>query len=136
MLRLCNDTPHVYEDKHFHLLIFRQDKMIIAQRQLYYSNNGRLIEIPITISAPFQAQTDWFCEWSIGWPHGVRTARGYGADSVQALRLTFEMTGAEIYASPYHANGGLYFKTPNSGYGFPVPANMRDMLIGEDKIFF
>ena len=111
-------------------------EMKIALRTLTFLEHDQAIQVPITISAPFHAQTDWYCEWSIGWPHGVRTARGYGVDSVQALRLTLEMIGAELYASPYHANGGLYFKIPNSGYGFPVPANMRDMLIGEDKTFF
>ena len=110
--------------------------MKIAHRTLTFTEHNKPIQIQISISAPLQAEGAWSCEWSIGWPHGVRTARGYGVDSVQALRLTLEMIGAELYASPYHANGGLYFKIPNSGYGFPVPANMRDMLIGEDKTFF
>ncbi len=110
--------------------------MKIAQRQLHYSDNGRPIEIPIVINAPIQADGAWSCEWSIGWPHGVRAARGYGADSIQAVRLTLEMIGAEIYSSPYHASGQLYFESPGNGYGFPVPSNLRDLLIGEDRVSF
>jgi hypothetical protein len=107
--------------------------MVIANRLLHYANNGRVVDVPITVSAPIQDNGPWFCEWTIEWPHGTRTARGYGVDSIQALRLTLEMIGAEIYASAYHASGHLYFEKPNDGYGFPVPQTMHDMVIGQDR---
>jgi hypothetical protein len=110
--------------------------MKLAHRVLKYIDNRSISEIIISISAPLQAEGSWYCEWSIGWPHGVRTARAYGVDGVQALRLTLEMIGSELYSSPYHSSGNLYFETLHRGYGFPVPANMRDVLIGDDKSLF
>ena len=110
--------------------------MQFAHRTLKLLENDKTIEIPIVINAPIQADGAWSCEWSIGWPHGVRAARGYGADSIQAVRLTLEMIGAEIYSSPYHASGQLNFESPGNGYGFPVPSNLRDLLIGEDRVSF
>ena len=49
-----------------------------------------------------------------------------GADSVQALDIALRMIGAEIYTSDYHKFGNLFFEAPSRGYGFPVPATMRD----------
>ena len=66
----------------------------------------------------------------------MRASRAYGVDGVQALRLTLEMIGAELYSSPYHATGQLYFEKPGDGYGFPVPSNLRDLLIGQDRLSF
>lgn len=34
--------------------------------------------------------------------------------------------------SNYHKAGALFFHTPGIGYGFPVPANLRNILIGND----
>jgi len=108
----------------------------IALRTLSLLENNKPIQIEILIGAPLQAEGAWSCEWSIGWPHGLRASRAFGVDSVQALRLTLEMIGAEIYSSPYHATGNLYFEKPGDGYGFPVPPNLRDLLIGQDKLSF
>jgi len=43
--------------------------------------------------------------------------------------------GSDIYFSDYHETERLYFETPGSGYGFPVPKNARDTLVGDDKRF-
>ncbi len=110
--------------------------MKIAHRTLTFTEHNKPIQIQISISAPLQAEGAWSCEWSIGWPHGLRASRAYGVDSVQALRLTLEMIGAELYSSPYHATGNLYFEKPGDGYGFPVPPNLRDLLMGQDKHSF
>jgi hypothetical protein len=45
------------------------------------------------------------------------------------------MIGAHLYFSDYHKTGCLYFEKQGSGYGFPVPKNARDMLIGDDRTF-
>jgi hypothetical protein len=110
--------------------------MQIALRTLTYLEHDQAIQIQISISAPVQAEGPWFCEWSIDWPHGMRASRAYGVDGVQALRLTLEMIGTELYSSPYHATGHLYFEKPGDGYGFPVPSNLRDLLIGQDRLSF
>ena len=43
--------------------------------------------------------------------------------------------GSDIYFNDYHKTGRLYFEPPGSGYGFPVPKNARDTLVGDDKRF-
>jgi len=59
-----------------------------------------------------------------------------GIDSVQALVMALFMIGSEIYTSGYHKAGQLKFESPGSGYGFPVPVTLRDLLKGGDKAFF
>ena len=54
---------------------------------------------------------------------------------MQALNLTLQKIGTELYMNPYHAAGELVWKGPGEGYGFPVPKNGRDFLIGFDKEF-
>jgi hypothetical protein len=41
----------------------------------------------------------------------------------------------ELYVSPYHLSGDLRWEKTGDGYGFPVPKNGRDMLVGADKSF-
>lgn len=41
----------------------------------------------------------------------------------------------ELYVSPHHLAGDLKWEKSGDGYGFPVPKNGRDMLIGADKAF-
>jgi hypothetical protein len=55
-----------------------------------------------------------------------------GGDAVQSLEIALKLIGAHLYASQYHQDGSLSFEQPGNGYGFPVPANMRDLLVGED----
>ena len=57
-------------------------------------------------------------------------------NSVQALDIALRMIGAEIYTSDYHKFGNLFVEAPGRGYGFPVPATIRDLLIGDDKKLF
>jgi len=42
------------------------------------------------------------------------------------------LVGTEFYTSRYHKAGTLVFEERGRGYGFPVPANIRDMLVGDD----
>jgi len=65
--------------------------------------------------------------------HGTKS--GHGVDRFQALFLTLQKIGADIYFSDYHKTGRLYFERQGSGYGFPVPKNARDLLVGDDKRF-
>jgi hypothetical protein len=45
------------------------------------------------------------------------------------------MIGADLYTSTYHKRGLLSYIAPGKGYGFPVPATIRDLYVGEDKTF-
>ena len=61
--------------------------------------------------------------------------RAVGIDAIQSLQLALRMIGTELYASEYHKAGRLVWLKPGSGYGFPVPNIIRDMLVGEDRDF-
>jgi hypothetical protein len=52
---------------------------------------------------------------------------------MQAVLLALQMIGTVLYTSDYHKSGKLFWEKPGDGYGFPVPSNLQDMLIGEDK---
>jgi hypothetical protein len=58
-----------------------------------------------------------------------------GVDAFQALHLTLERIGLDLYTSPYHAAGELVWEKPGDGYGFPVPPNVRHLLVGADRQF-
>jgi hypothetical protein len=47
--------------------------------------------------------------------------------------LTLQIIGAHIYTSDYHKQGRLRAYEHEVGYGFPIPDNLRDMLIGVDR---
>ena len=107
--------------------------MMIASRILKLRDANSNIDIPIEIFAPEQQSMDWVCRFEIGWPDGKLERHASGFDAVQALLLALQMIGTQIYASDLHASGNLEWLKPGFGYGFPVPAGIRDLLIGDDK---
>ena len=107
--------------------------MIVASRILeLHSDSGRQIEVLVRIFAPERADVDWICRFEIGWPEGKAERWGAGVDTVQAMLSACQMIGAEIYTSVYHQEGRLTWLREGAGYGFPVPNNIRDLLIGDD----
>jgi hypothetical protein len=110
--------------------------IIVAERELeYITPKGTIVRIPIKLSAPEGSDKHWSCRFTIGWPDGIEDSAAYGVDQIQALVLTLQMIGGRIYFSDYHKSGRLQFEKPGSGYGFPVPKNARDLLVGDDKRF-
>jgi hypothetical protein len=109
--------------------------MIIATRRLVLRDQGRDIDIPIRIHAPENAEVDWICRFEIGWPDGKVERCGTGVDAVQALLFAMQMIGAEVYASSQHQSGRLEWLESGRGYGFPVPNNIVDLLVGDDRRF-
>lgn len=110
--------------------------MIIAVRILKVQQGPAIIPVPISIQAPVEDPLrGWRCAYEIGWPDKPRYSAGYGIDAVQALHLTLQKIGIELYTSEAHEEGRLWFDRPGSGYGFPVPKNVRDLLIGDDARF-
>jgi hypothetical protein len=109
--------------------------MIIATRDLVLRDPARAINIPVRIHAPENAKGDWICRFDIGWPQGRVERWGTGVDAVQALLFAMQMIGAEVYASSEHKSGRLEWLEDGRGYGFPVPDNIRDLLVGDDKRF-
>ena len=109
--------------------------MIIASRSLRLRQGSTDIQVPVRIFAPENNNTDWTCEYEIGWPDGTRKFAARGADSVQALLLALNMVGSELYTSDHHKAGNLIALDSWKGYGFPVPKNLRDLLQGDDAKF-
>jgi len=110
--------------------------MIIATRTLVVRDNNRSIDLPVRIHAPEKAGAEWICRFEIEWPEGRVERWGAGVDAVQALWIALQMIGTEIYTSQKHEAGQVAWLEPGRGYGLPVPNNMRDLLVGDDKSFF
>ena len=109
--------------------------MIIATRDLVLRDQARAINILVRIYAPEKAKVDWICRFDIRWPEGKIERWGTGVDAVQSLLFALQMIGAELYASSEHKSGRLEWLEPDRGYGFPVPDNIRNLLVGDDSRF-
>jgi hypothetical protein len=105
-------------------------------RVLKLSGRGQEIEIPVRISWPVQDKAAWSCRWEIVWPDRRRSNFARGFDAIQALITALQMVGSEIYCSDEHKSGKLSWADKWIGYGFPVPNNIRDLLVGDDKKVF
>ncbi len=106
--------------------------MIIANRSLRLRQGSVDIDLPIHIQAPQELGSDWICDYEIGWPEGAKKSRAAGFDAVQALQLALQKIGTELYTSEHHKSGSLKSQDSWNGYGFPVPASIRDLLVGDD----
>jgi hypothetical protein len=107
--------------------------MEIATRKLTLRSGGANVEIAIHVFAPQQHEARaWSCRYEIDWPEGKETRDAWGIDSVQAILITLQAIGSDIYTSSYHGSGNLFFEAPGRGYGFPVPLSLRGLLVGED----
>lgn len=110
--------------------------MLIASRTLKWRDSQRVVDIPIRLFAPSQADNgSWSCRYEIDWPDGRWAMEAWGTDSIQAIFLALQMIGSEIYTSGFHKTGDLYLEAPGRGYGFPVPGSLRDLLEGDDARF-
>ena len=88
-------------------------------------------ELEVRIFAPEPIENGcWKCFYEIDWPEQKRRFSGQGANSMQALVLSLQMLGGEIYASQAHKEGRL--NAGEGGYGIPVPPNFRPDLLGYD----
>jgi hypothetical protein len=96
------------------------------------TSEGRDADVKITIFAPVPADPDWICRFEIGWSSQPQQKHAVGIDPVQALLFAMQMIGAELYASDQHESGRLIWLQHGNGYGFPVPASIRDVLRGDD----
>ena len=109
--------------------------MFIAKRTLTAQLPDGTKQLLIGLYAPRNADGVSICEYVLEWPEGKRQSFGAGVDLVQALHSALQKIGLEIYTSAYHGSGILSWEQPGQGYGFPIPRNGRDLLVGEDKIF-
>lgn len=108
--------------------------MPIVSHTLHLTKDGAETAVGIRIDRPERQDQAWVCRYEIDWPEGPRTFHAVGRDAVQALVLALQMIGAEIYTSAHHREGRLRAYDDEAGYGFPVPAPLRDLLVGADKV--
>jgi len=107
--------------------------MLIASRTLTFRDGDAETKISIRIFAPVPAPNgSWSCRYEIDWPDKTHALDVGGYDSTQALVLTLQIIGAEIYSSNYHKSGQLLWDKTGNGYGFPVVPTLRDLLQGDD----
>jgi hypothetical protein len=104
-------------------------------RVLKMKNCGPKQEITVRVSWPIEDKSAWSCEWEIQWPNRKRANSARGIDGIQAITNALQMIGSEIYCSEEHKAGGLSWSEKWIGYGFPVPSNIRNLLVGNDKEF-
>lgn len=110
--------------------------MVIAERTLKFRDPAKDVPIAVKIHQPVLMDQDWACTYEICWPNRIRKADIYGVDSMQALILALYAVGSDIYSSDEHKSGNLRWGDSESGYGFPLPQIIRDLMIGGDTKFF
>lgn len=110
--------------------------MIIVIHKLYTGKDNINNSIEIRIYGPVKLENSWGCKYEIDWPEGQYSITAEGEDALQSLTIALQMIGADLYTSTYHQEGSLRAYDKEDGYGFPVPNNLRDLLIGVDKMSF
>lgn len=105
-------------------------------RRILHDRDNPAIAIPVRVFTPALEDGSWWCRFTIGWPDGELARAAGGVDPIQAFDLALRMIGTNLYCSELHETGRLMWLEPGDGYGFPVPHNIRDLLIGNDAIFF
>jgi hypothetical protein len=110
--------------------------MIIASRILQLTTATGVIPLSINIFLPVQAHGHAMCHYEINWPDTPWKSAAGGLDTIQALHCAMEKIGIELYASAAHKAELLNWSSDWKGFGFPVPYNAKDMLVGDDAKFF
>lgn len=112
------------------------DPAVIVTHRLFIAKDNADWPIDIQIYSPVPLGKSWGCKYEIDWPEGQYSITAEGEDALQSLTIALQMIGADIYTSAYHQEGSLRAYDKEDGYGFPVPNNLRDLLIGVDKMSF
>lgn len=106
--------------------------MVIATRKLAIRSEGCDVTFEVRLFEPISDDEASSCRYEIDWPSGQKHGRAVGIDSMQAIFLALQKIGIALYVSEYHKNAQLVWPMAGDGYGFPVPGNARDLLVGED----
>jgi hypothetical protein len=106
--------------------------MLVAKRRLYVRLGGSDVALEVRLFKPEFESGVSSCRYEIDWPSGTQKSRAAGVDSVQAIILALQKIGVALYTSEYHRNAQISWLEAENGYGFPVPSNARDLLVGED----
>lgn len=108
--------------------------MLVGTRVLQLTADTGVVEVPVRIFQPVEDGSAWACRYEIAWPFEVRQSAAWGVDALQAVHAAMQRIAIELYMSPYHAQGLLAWGD-GAGYGFPMPKNGRDLLVGYDREF-
>lgn len=101
---------------------------VIARRVLSLAPNGEVVVV-IGKPRPFPGGGDFFCPFKVEGLGSQRITRAGGVDAVQALELALRMVGTVLYTSQEYKDGRLTWEGGENGsLGFPVAANIRDIL--------
>ena len=106
--------------------------MLIATRKLAVRLEGRDAALEIRLFEPVSDEGASSCSYEIDWPDGTKKGRAVGVDGIQAIFVALQKIGIVLYTSKYHKDSQLAWPAAGSGYGFPVPTNARDLLVGKD----
>ena len=90
------------------------------------------VTVAVRVFAPRCVGRVWSCRYEVDWPGSTRKRDISGFDSMQTLVLALQAIGTELYMSEHHQAGELVWEQEGRGYGFPVPDNIRDLLVGDD----
>jgi len=96
----------------------------------------REVPVEVRVYLPSAIDAGWDCRYEIDWPEGTLKSHVVGIDALHALNLVQQKIGLTLLMSRYHQERSMWWIRPEEGYGFPVPKNARDLLIGHDQRFY
>src|SRR5580692_7211469 len=106
--------------------------MVIATRMLELRTGTSSVQFAVRLFKPEEKDGSWLCRYEIDWPKGRGVSFATGHDSMQSILAALQKIGVELYTSDGHRSGHLTWHGSHKGYGFPVTANVRDLLEGDD----
>jgi hypothetical protein len=106
--------------------------MVIATRLLELRTGTTSLQFAVRVFKPEEKDGSCSCRYEIDWPTGRKAGSATGFDSVQSIVAALQKIGVEVYTSDAHRSGQLTWHGSRKGYGFPVTANVRDLLEGDD----
>lgn len=110
--------------------------MIVGSRTLTVETSDGQVPVEIRVYLPSAIDSGWDCRYEIDWPEGTLKSHAVGDDALQALNLVQQKIGVTLLMSRYHEERRMRWTETGEGYGFPVPKNARDLLIGQDQEFY
>lgn len=108
--------------------------IVIASRILVLDGEQK-VQVLIGKPEPLPGSNDWCCPNQIVGIGSGKVNCIAGVDSVQALVLSLQMVGAQLYCSAEYEAGRLSWEcgAVKGDLGLPVPENIRDVLPRENK---
>jgi hypothetical protein len=102
---------------------------IVASRELMLDGK-QMVQVLIGKPERLPDHDDWYCPNQIVGIGSGKVKSAVGVDSVQALVLSLQMVGAQLYCSAEYEAGRLSLEcgVVKGDLGFPVPENIRDIL--------